>query len=435
MDLIAKPSGLLHGDIHVPGDKSISHRSIIIGALAQGKTLIHGFLEGKDCLATLQAMRQLGVKIEQINHESYCVHGVGLHGFKPSRGAIDCGNSGTLMRLLAGLLCPLAFESQLIGDASLQNRPMERITQPLRLMGATINGIERNGKIFAPLHIVGNSHLQGIEYTLPVASAQVKSCLLFAGLFANNKTVLIEKSPSRDHSERMLKAFGAQIEINQNKITLTPSLLKAQEITIPGDISSAAFFIAGAAMTPGSHVFIRSLGVNPRRIGMIHILRKMGAHIDILNQEERGGEPIADIEVKGAKLNGITVPSEWVVSAIDEFPMIFIAALNACGKTIIRGLEELRVKETDRIHVMAKGIKDLGGEIRELSDGVQIQGSSLKGGTVECGGDHRIAMAFAMAALITDKSITIRDCENIATSFPNFCALAQKLGLAIERVR
>lgn len=431
MDLVVNPGSLLQGEVQVPGDKSISHRAIILGALSEGITYIHGFLEAKDCFATLQAMRQLGVVIDKSSPGTYSVHGVGLHGFTPSHSPINCGNSGTSMRLLAGVLAGLPFESHLLGDNSLQNRPMERIIQPLQKMGATLHGQERNGKICAPLHIIGTSHLQGIEYTLPVASAQVKSCLLLAGLFSNNKTILLEKGASRDHTERMMHAFGAHIDIERNKITLSPSSLKAQEINIPGDISSAAFFIAGAAMTPDSHVILRSVGVNPRRIGIVHILRMMGAQIDILNHREICGEPIGDIEVRGSKLKGITVPTEWVVSAIDEFPVIFVAALAASGKTLIHGLDELRLKETDRIQAMTKGLKALGANIEEDEDGVMIQGSLLKGGIVQSEGDHRIAMAFAMASLIANDSIIIRDCDNIATSFPNFCTLAQHLGLTI----
>jgi 3-phosphoshikimate 1-carboxyvinyltransferase len=273
--------------------------------------------------------------------------------------------------------------------------------------------------------------LKGIEYTLPVASAQVKSCLLLAGLYSNNKTILIENGASRDHTERMLQAFGAQIDVEDNIITLSPSPLKAQELSIPGDISSAAFFIAGAAMIPDSHVILRSVGINPRRIGIVHILRMMGAKIDILNHREICGEPIGDIEVRGGKLKGITVPTEWIVSAIDEFPVIFVAALAASGKTLIHGLDELRLKETDRIQAMTTGLKALGANIEEDEDGVLIQGSLLKGGIVQSEGDHRIAMAFAMASLIANDSIIIRDCDNIATSFPNFCTLAQHLGLTI----
>jgi 3-phosphoshikimate 1-carboxyvinyltransferase len=398
-----------------------------------GKTTIHGLLEAQDCLATLQALRQLGVVIDKQASNSYCVHGVGLHGFTPSHSPIDCGNSGTSMRLLAGVLASCSFVSHLIGDNSLQNRPMGRIVHPLRKMWATLHGQERNGKICAPLHIIGNPHLEAMEYTLPVPSAQVKSCLLLAGLSAKNKTILIENGASRDHTERMMQAFGVHIDVNDNKITLFPTQPEAQEVIIPGDISSAAFFIAGAAMTPDSHVIVRSVGVNARRIGIIHILRRMGAQIELLNQREICNEPVADIEVKGTKLKGITVPSEWIVSAIDEFPVIFVAAMSALGDTTIRGLEELRLKETDRIHVMSQGLKALGGNIEEFDDGVRIQGSSLKGGAVASGGDHRVAMAFAMASLIAQDSIIIRDCDNIATSFPNFCTLAQHLGLTIHQ--
>ncbi|MFI4936953.1 MAG: 3-phosphoshikimate 1-carboxyvinyltransferase [Candidatus Berkiellales bacterium] len=431
VDLFCEPGGTLQGDITLPGDKSISHRAIILGSIAQGKTEITHFLPGEDCLATLKAMRALGVTIENPTPETVIVHGVGLHGLKPPKHPIDCGNSGTSMRLLSGLLAAQPFSSTLIGDNSLTQRPMERIISPLKQMGANIEG--QAG--CPPLTILPTKGLNGIHYSLPMASAQVKSCLLLAGLYASGKTTLVENIPSRDHTERMLKALGAQLQGKHNQITLTPgNELLGQTITVPSDISSAAFFIAGASFTPGSHLRLQQVGVNPKRLGIITILREMGANITLHHERLLNDEPIADIEVKGSKLNGITVLNEWVPSAIDEFPMIFVAAALAKGETIIRGIQELRFKETDRIAAMAEGLKTLGVSLAILPDGIIIRGGEIKGGTVDSKGDHRIAMAFAMASLAVNAPILIRDCQNIATSFPNFCALAAKLGLNIKEV-
>ncbi len=311
---------------------------------------------------------------------------------------------------------------------------MDRIVHPLQKMGARIQGREVGNNIFAPL-LIQESSLRGIHYSQPVASAQVKSCLLLAGLYAKDKTVLVEKEPTRDHTERMLQAFGCSLTVKTSEITLNPeNELKGHEIFIPGDISSAAFFIAGAAMVPGSHIMLREVGVNPRRIGIIWILKQMGANISLNNQRLMSEEPVADIEIKGAPLKGIDVPKEWVVSAIDEFPILFIAAACAQGKTIFRGLEELRVKETDRIQVMAAGLKALGVDVEMLPDGLIIQGTPLQGGVIDSQGDHRVAMAFAVASLVAKSPVTILDCENIGTSFPNFCGIANELGLRMEEV-
>ncbi len=435
MDLVVKNGGVLNGEVRIPSDKSISHRAIILGSIAHGKSLLHGFLKSKDCLATLHAMQQLGVHIENVSSQTICVHGVGLHGLKAPIKPIDCGNAGTGMRLLAGLLAGQSFTSELQGDHSLSGRPMERIVHPLQKMGAKLVGHEVNNKIFAPLQFQ-KSTLQGIHYTLPVASAQVKSCLLIAGLYAQGETVLIEKEPTRDHTERLLQSFGCSLTVNKSEMTLNPGdELKGREIFIPGDISSAAFFIAGAAMVPGFHVILHEVGVNPRRIGIIHILKQMGANITLNNQRLMSEEPVADIEIKGTQLKGIEVPNEWVASAIDEFPILFIAAASAQGKTIFRGLEELRVKETDRLQVMATGLKVCGVDVESLPDGLIILGTPLQGGVINSQGDHRVAMAFALASVVSKNPITILDCENIATSFPNFCGIANELGLRMEEVR
>lgn len=431
-DLQVKPGGTLQGEGVVPGDKSISHRAIILGSIAQGKTTVRGFLPGKDCLATLRAMQSLGVKIDNPTPDTVIIEGVGLQGLSQSPCVLDCENSGTSMRLLTGLLAAQTFDSTLKGDHSLESRPMERILNPLAQMGARIKGRELDGKVVAPLMIQG-SPLKGIHYALPIASAQVKSCLLLAGLYAQGNTFLVENVPTRDHTERMLQAFGADLTIKHHAITLKPGQpLQGQEVWVPGDISSAAFFIAGASFTPNAHILLRQVGINPRRMGMISILRLMGAEIHLLNSRERCGEMISDIEVKGKTLTGITVPLEWVASAIDEFPIIFVAAAMAQGETMIRGIQELRFKETDRIAVMAKGLKALGIPVAILPDGIMIRGAPIQGGRIQSEGDHRVAMAFAMAGLKTKEPIIIQDADNIATSFPNFNDLANHFGLPIQ---
>lgn len=434
VDITVTSDGILQGEVRVPGDKSLSHRAVILGSIAQGQTHISGFLEGEDCQATVKAMQSLGVSIENPASETLIIKGVGLHGLQAPTHPIDCQNAGTGMRLLAGLLAPQSFASTLIGDASLSQRPMQRIVAPLKQMGARIEGRLINSEYFAPLEIQpATQPLQALQYSLPVASAQVKSCLLLAGLYAQGTTVLVENVPTRDHTERMLQSFGAKLKTEHHRIVLEPGqALQGQEIIIPGDISSAAFFIAGASFTPGSHIILPQVGVNPRRMGMVHILREMGASIELHNRREIAGEPVADIEVKGKRLKGITVQQEWVASAIDEFPIIFVAAACAQGETLIRGIQELRFKETDRIAVMAKGLKALGIGVALLPDGIMIRGGVIQGGSVDSEGDHRVAMAFAMAALASPAPITISNAQSIATSFPNFIPLANALGLSCD---
>ncbi len=434
MDLLVKPSILKPSQIQLPGDKSITHRALIIGSLGTGTTQLEGILESQDCLATLKAMQQLGVKLAQPAPGKVVIQGRGLDHLSPPTAPIDCGNSGTSMRLLAGLLSAQPFNSALYGDASLSRRPMERITLPLSTMGANIKGQLSQTRETPPLEIKGGP-LQGITYVLPVESAQIKSCLLLAGLYAKGPTVIVEKGLCRDHTERMLKSFGCDIVTEQNKIVLTPGkTLFGQTLHIPGDFSSAAFFIGAASMNPGAEMVLSDIGVNDRRIGMLKILRRMGANIKLINERQQSGEAVADIEVKGSTLKGIEVPQEWVVSAMDEFPMLFIIAACAQGKTVIRGVKELRVKETDRIKVMCEGLKILGAHVEEFPDGVIISGGSLQGGELHSYGDHRVAMAFAMAATKTNTPIKIKDCDNIATSFPNFSQLAAQVGLDIQQL-
>ena len=425
-----QPGGRLGGTIRVPGDKSVSHRSIILGSIASGKTSVSGFLEGEDALATMNIFRALGVRIDGPAAGEVTVHGVGPRGLRAPSGALDCGNSGTSMRLLAGLLAPQPFDSELTGDASLRKRPMRRVADPLAAMGARIDTAE-GGR--PPLRIRGNPALRGIDYAMPVASAQVKSALLLAGLYASGTTRITEPAPTRDHTERMLAAFGYTVRRDGATVAVSGGgALHATEITVPADISSAAFFMVGATIAPQSDVTLRDVGVNPTRIGVIEILRLMGADLAVLDPRELGGEPVADIRVRSAELRGVEIPRELVPLAIDEFPALFVAAANARGRTVLRGAEELRVKESDRIQVMADGLAAIGAQAKPTPDGMVIDGGAYAGGVVDSRGDHRVAMAFAMAALRARATIVIRDCANVATSFPGFAGIARRAGLAIE---
>lgn len=425
-----QPGGSVQGRIRVPGDKSISHRSIMLGSLAEGVTEVEGFLEGEDSLATLQTFRDMGVVIEGPVDGRVKIYGKGLHGLKPAPGALYLGNSGTSMRLLSGLLAGQSFDSVMTGDASLSKRPMERVAQPLRLMGAKIQTGE-GGR--PPLTIFGGQRLKGIHYDMPVASAQVKSALLLAGLYAEGVTSVTEPAPTRDHTERMLRGFGYEVQVEGNKISLQGGgRLQGTKIDVPSDISSATFFMVAAVITPGSDLMIEHVGINPTRIGVINILRLMGADLEVLNEREVGGEPVADIHVRYAPLKGIQIPEDQVPLAIDEFPAIFIAAACAEGTTVLTGAEELRVKESDRIQVMADGLTTLGVKTEVKPDGIIIQGGPMGGGEVHSHSDHRIAMSFAVASLRAQGEIVIRDCANVATSFPNFVELAQEVGIQLR---
>ena len=433
LTFVAEPGGALRGRIRVPGDKSISHRAIMLGALADGATAIDGFLEGEDCLATLRAFRAMGVRIDGPDRGRVTVQGVGLHGLRAPDGPLDMGNSGTSMRLMSGILAGQAFDTVLTGDASLTRRPMRRVTEPLAQMGARIDGTERGT---APLRIRGGQRLTGIDYPLPVASAQVKSCLLLAGLYAEGVTRITEPAPTRDHTERMLEGFGYPLT-REGDCTVAVTgrgRLAGTEIDVPADISSAAFFLVGASIAPGSDLVLEHVGVNPTRTGAIDILRLMGADIEWLNPRLAGGEPVADLRVRHAPLHGIRIPAELVPLAIDEFPALFVAAACAEGETVLTGAEELRVKESDRIQVMADGLAALGIAATPTPDGIVIRGGALSGGTVDSHGDHRIAMSFAVAALRARGSIRIGDCANVNTSFPGFAALAREAGLAVREL-
>ena len=425
------PGGSLRGRLRVPGDKSISHRAIMLGALADGVTDVDGFLEGADSLATLAAFRAMGVEAEGPEAGRVRIRGVGLDGLRPPAGALDMGNSGTSMRLLSGLLAGQRFATRLIGDASLSRRPMRRVTEPLALMGARI---ETTAEGTAPLDISPAPGLHGIDYVMPVASAQVKSSLLLAGLYAAGDTCVTEPAPTRDHTERMLASLGYPLRREGARVCLSGGQrLTAAPISVPADISSAAFFLVGASIAPGSDLTLERVGINPTRVGVINILGAMGADLAIVGERELGAEPVADIRVRGAALQGIEIPLDQVPLAIDEFPALFIAAACAEGETLLTGAEELRVKESDRIAVMAAGLRTLGVDAEVLPDGIRIRGGpGFGGGAVDSHGDHRIAMSFAMAALRASAPIEIRDCANVGTSFPGFAALAGAAGLDIE---
>jgi 3-phosphoshikimate 1-carboxyvinyltransferase len=428
------PNGKLSGTLRVPGDKSMSHRSIMLGSLATGTTHVSGFLNGEDCIATMNAFREMGVQIEEKSPTDLIIHGVGMNGLTAPKTDLDMGNSGTAMRLMTGLLAGQAFDSSLIGDASLSTRPMNRIIKPLSTMGAVIEA-EEGGR--PPLRIKGGASLKGIHYDLPIASAQVKSAVLLAGLYASGETSVTEPGITRDHSERMLRGFGYDVKTTGDKgeyISLNGGgSLSASDIDVPADISSAAFFMVGASIAAGSDLTLKHVGINPTRTGVIDILKLMGADIGLSNQQEVGGEPVADIRVKAAQLKGIHIPAELVPLAIDEFPVLFIAAACATGETVLTGAEELRVKESDRIQVMADGLSTCGIDCEVTPDGIIIQGGQLTSGTIESHHDHRISMAFAIAGLRATGGITIKDAANVDTSFPQFVELASGVGLGIAR--
>lgn len=453
---ILQPGGSVGGELRVPGDKSISHRALMLGGIAEGTSEVSGFLASEDCLATLAALRALGVSIERPERERVVVHGAGLAGLRGAAAPLDMGNAGTAMRLFMGLLAGRPFDSMLIGDESLMRRPMERVAVPLRLMGARI--LTQDGR--PPVRIQGGSSLSGIEYRLPVASAQVKSAILLAGLTAKGETRVTEPAPTRDHTERMLAAFGVRVARSGATAALGGGQrLQAARIQVPGDFSSAAFFLVAGALAAREGLLLRGVGVNPTRTGLLEILRAMGADIRVRPAGAAAGaaatgplavapgagaaagapgsvadsEPVADIEVRASALRGIEVPRELVPLAIDEFPVLFIAAACAEGETVVRGAEELRVKETDRLAAMAEGLGRLGVEHELLPDGLRIAGcGGFRGGTIDSHGDHRIAMAFAVASLKAEAPIEVLDVANVATSFPEFVEIARGAGLRVE---
>ncbi|MFX4226844.1 MAG: 3-phosphoshikimate 1-carboxyvinyltransferase [Porticoccaceae bacterium] len=430
LKFISRPVSYLKGSLRVAGDKSISHRSIMLGSLAEGTTRVKGFLEGEDALSTLAAFRAMGVEISDPVDGNLEIEGVGMKGLKQPNAPLDMGNSGTSMRLLCGLLSGQGFDSTLIGDESLSKRPMSRVAAPLSLMGGQILTAE-GGR--PPLQIKGGKYLVGIEYPMPMASAQVKSCILLAGLYAEGETAVIEPARTRDHTERMLRAFGYEVNTDNSRVSLrSGGKLTGCDLDIPADISSAAFFMVAACIAEDAELLLEHVGVNPTRNGVITILKLMGADLTLENERMIGGEPVADIRVRSSHLKGIQIPEDQVPLAIDEFPALFIAAACAEGTTILTGAEELRVKESDRIQAMADGLKVLGVKHRVNPDGIEIHGGQIKGGRVDSLGDHRIAMSFAVAGIPSRKPIEILNCKNVATSFPNFVELANFSGMNIE---
>jgi 3-phosphoshikimate 1-carboxyvinyltransferase len=428
MYFTVQPSAVSGGQMTVPGDKSISHRALLLGAIAHGRTSIRGFLNGEDCLATLGALRQLGVVIEEISTTELRVEGSGGC-LRRSSQPLDMGNSGTAMRLFAGMLAGQEFSSELIGDESLSQRPMNRIIGPLTEMGAAIDAV--GGK--PPLSITGGRGLAGIRYQLPVASAQVKSAVILAALQAEGESTIIEPAVTRDHTERMLLSMGAELRVDQSRIVVPgKQSLNGIDIDVPADISSAAFVILAALLAQECDLVITNVGVNPTRTGAIDILRDMGADIEFRNSRLCGREPVADIAVRSSRLAGLDVDAARVSLAIDEFPMLFVAAACARGKTSFSGIGELRVKESDRIAVMAEGLRRLGVAVEESDDGAVIHGGTLAGGTVDSHRDHRVAMAFSIAATVADGPVLISDTDPVATSFPGFVDCLRDIGVKID---
>ncbi|MCC8620055.1 3-phosphoshikimate 1-carboxyvinyltransferase [Xanthomonas vesicatoria] len=427
---VAQQGSALRGTLAIPGDKSVSHRAVMFAALADGISQIDGFLEGEDTRSTAAIFAKLGVRIDTPSASQRIVHGVGVDGLQPATEALDCGNAGTGMRLLAGLLAAQRFDSVLVGDASLSKRPMRRVTGPLAQMGAKIQ-TQDDGT--PPLHVHGGQPLHGIDFVSPVASAQVKSAVLLAGLYAQGETSVTEPHPTRDYTERMLSAFGVEIAFSPGTARLRGGQrLRATDIAVPADFSSAAFFIVAASIIPDSEVVLRAVGLNPRRTGLLAALRLMGADISEENHAEHGGEPVADLRVRYAPLQGVQIPEALVPDMIDEFPALFVAAAAAKGKTVVTGAAELRVKESDRLAAMATGLRTLGVQVDETPDGATIHGGTIGGGVIESHGDHRIAMAFAIAGQCSTGTVQVDDIANVATSFPGFDTLAQGAGFGLS---
>lgn len=427
---IASRGRPLQGQLTVPGDKSVSHRAVMFAALADGVSRITGFLEGEDTRATAAIMQQLGVRIETPAAGERIVHGVGVDGLKAPAGALDCGNAGTGMRLMAGILAGQPFDTILVGDPSLSRRPMRRVTEPLAQMGARIDTADHGTP---PLHVYGGQALHGIHFDSPVASAQVKSAVLLAGLYATGETAVDEPHPTRDYTERMLSAFGVSVEFYPGHARLRGGQrLRPTDVAVPADFSSAAFPLVAACIIPGSELVLRQIGLNPRRTGLLAALRLMGADISECNHGEHGGEPVADLIVRHARLTGAHIPEALVPDMIDEFPALFIAAAAAEGETVVRGAAELRVKESDRLAAMAAGLRSLGVQVDEAPDGAVIRGGRIGSGRIDSHGDHRIAMAFAVAGQLSDGEVRIDDVANVATSFPDFDGLARSAGFDLR---
>ncbi len=430
----ALPARGVFGALEVPGDKSISHRALMLGGIAEGMSEVTGFLASEDCIASLNAMRSLGVPIEFSSATHVRIRGVGLHGLRAPERELDMGNAGTAIRLFTGLLCAQRFDSRLVGDASLMKRPMERVARPLREMGADV----RTHDGLPPVEVRGGRRLKGIEYRMPVASAQVKSAILLAALYADGPTTVVAPAANRDHSERMLKGCGVDVRVEGLRTRIAPpSRLEGQRLRIPGDFSSAAFFIVAGLLAAGEEgLLIRNVGLNPTRTGLLEALEAMGARIEIHDRRESCAEPVADLRVHRSALRGARIPKSLVPLAIDELPVLFVAAACASGETEVTGAEELRVKESDRIAAMSEGLGSLNVEHEVLPDGMRIQGrgegGSFGSAEIDSHGDHRIAMSFAVASLRARGELLIRDVANVATSFPNFVELARSVGLDVR---
>ena len=430
MKRTVRPAAALRGEITVPGDKSISHRAMMIGGICEGITEIEGFSNGEDPWRTVSAMRALGVEVEE-REDVLRVHGVGLHGLKPPETEIDAGNAGTMMRLLSGILAGQRFETVLTGDEYLRGRPMRRIIEPLREMGAEISGVEDE---YPPLTIRGGG-LEPIRYDMPISSAQVKSCILFAGLYAQGRTAVIERAASRDHTERMLRAAGATVERStlQDREGAVVSIegepsLAAQQIVVPGDLSAAAFFLVAATLVPESEVILRNVGLNPTRRGVVEALRRMGARVTIENERTVCGEPMGDLLVKSSSLKRIRIAGDLIPNVIDEIPILAIAATQVPGEVIIRDAADLRAKETDRISAMVENLRRMGAKVGEMPDGLIVEGGyTLQGAEIDSFGDHRIAMAFAIAGLLAQDEVVIDGAEWVDTSFPGFFDVLESL--------
>lgn len=431
MYYLVNPAPLKGGSVVVPGDKSISHRALMLAAIGDGESVVTGFLQGEDCKATLAALRAMGVRIDDVDCTTLRITGVGMHGLSDPAAILDMGNSGTAMRLFAGLLCGQAFTAVLAGDESLMRRPMARVIEPLSRMGAEIDS--RNG--LPPLTVRGGRRLTGIHYELPVASAQVKSAVLLAGLYADGDTIVIEPAPTRDHTERMLQFLGVRLQNANGRITMPGrQVLRSADIDVPADLSSAAFVILAALIAQDCEVLLKRVGMNPTRRGVVEILRQMGATIEVEDCSLPGIEPLADIRVSSSILRGIDVDPAMVSLAIDEFPALFVAAAAARGRTRFSGIGELRVKESDRIRAMAEGLRTLGVAVEESDDGALVQGGAFSGGIVNSHGDHRIAMSLAVAGTIADAPVTVLNTDAVGTSFPGFVECLRGIGADIAEV-
>ena len=429
---LIQPASVRDAAVTVPGDKSVSHRAIMLGSIAEGATEVSGFLAGEDCLATMGAFQRMGIRIERPADTELVVHGAGLRGLQAPGGDLDLGNSGTAMRLMAGVLAGQDFAATLTGDESLTDRPMQRVITPLTRMGAQIES--RDGK--PPLRIRGNARLKGIDYPLPMASAQVKSAVLLAGLYARGRTTVTEPAVTRDHTERMLRAMGVPVFARGGNIGLEgPARLRACPVRVPADLSSAAFVILAALLANEADIVLRNVGINPTRTGVIDILRAMGGTIVLENPRNLGEEPVADVRVRSSALHGIEVAPSLVSLAIDEFPVLFIAAAAADGTTRFTGIGELRVKESDRIAAMATGLRALGIRVDEFDDGAIVHGGRFSAGEVQSFGDHRIAMSFAVAGTVAEGPVTVYDVSAVETSFPGFDACLAGIGADIRCVR